>query len=108
EVVECAPRLRGDVAADELAGRRIQRDLAGEVDRVARARGLGIRTDGGGSVVAVDGLPGHAPILQSLHAVDHGQPAHAADDLGDVPAVAHFDREADRGDVAVPLQVFDP
>ena len=49
EVVERAPRLRLDVAFDQLAGGRIERDLAGQVHGVAAAHGLRIRADRGGA-----------------------------------------------------------
>src|SRR5690606_32593693 len=56
EVVERAPGLHGDAAGDQLAGARVDRDLAGHVDRVAAAHGLRVGADGGGGFVGVDGL----------------------------------------------------
>src|SRR5690606_22324516 len=79
-----------------------------KIDGIPGAGRLGVRTDGRGCAVAVDGLSGHGPILQALHAVHHGQAADLADHVGDVAAVADLDGEADLGDIAVALQVFDP
>src|SRR5690606_15398651 len=113
EVVEGATGLGGDVAVDQVPGGRIDRHLAGEEHdgrsrRIPGAGRLGVRADGRGCAVAVDSLSGHGPILQALHAVHHGQATDLADHVGDVAAVADLDGEADLGDVAVALQVFDP
>src|SRR5690606_5149112 len=104
-------------------------DLPRQEDGVATARGLRVRADRGGRIGGADGLPGHAgildawpsimtaarvlghaaprgPALLALHAVDHAQPAHLADHVGEVGAVADLDRELDHRDVGVALQVF--
>src|SRR3546814_7868846 len=68
---------------------------AGQEDGIAGAHRLRVRADGGGCAVAVDGLARHVGSrvlvpgilshpLQALHAVHHRQPAHAANDFGDV------------------------
>src|SRR5690606_15316621 len=113
EVVEGAACLVGDVAVYQVAGGRIDRHLArtkhhARTRRAAGAGRLGVWTDGRGCAVSVDGLSGHGPILQPLHAVHHAQAADLANHVGDVAAVAHLDGEADLGDVAVAFQVFDP
>ena len=48
-----------DVAGDELAGRGIERDLAGQINRVAGADGLRIRADRLRRAVGVDDLSWH-------------------------------------------------
>ncbi len=55
QVVEHAADLRLDVAADHLAGRRVERDLARQVHRVAGADGLRVGADGLRSVGGRDG-----------------------------------------------------
>src|SRR5690606_35692377 len=44
--------------------------------------------------------------LLALHAMDHAQPAHLADHVGQVGAIAHFDGELDHRDVGIALQVL--
>ena len=51
--------LVGDVAFHQFAGGRIQRDLPRAEHEVAGGRGLRIRADRGGRMVAVDGLARH-------------------------------------------------
>src|SRR5690606_34563359 len=96
------------IAVDQVAGHRVDRHLARKINGVPGTGRLGVRADGRGCAVAVDGLSGHGPILQALHAVHHGQAADLADHVGDVTAVADLDGEADLGVVAVAFQVFDP
>ena len=59
QVVEHAPRLRGDVAFDQLAAGGIERNLPGQINAAAAAHGLRIRADGGRRLVGGDGLARH-------------------------------------------------
>src|SRR3546814_18018195 len=89
---------------------------AGQEDGIAGAHRRRVRADGGGCAVAVDGLARHVGSrvlvpgilshpLQALHAVHHRQPAHAANDFGDVLAIPYLDGEPDRSDVAVAFEI---
>src|SRR6185437_3242502 len=70
EVVEHPPRLHADVAVDQAAGGRIQRNLAREIHRVAGAHGLRIGADGGGRLLGGDDAAGHGePRVSSEDAV---------------------------------------
>jgi hypothetical protein len=56
DVLEDAPRLDGDIAVDEVAGRGVHGDLSGDEQQIAGAQRRRVGTDGGGSARCDDGL----------------------------------------------------
>jgi ornithine cyclodeaminase len=60
DVLEDARGLRADVALDDLAGRRIQRNLTRHEQQIADPHGLRVRTDGGRRLRRADGGARHA------------------------------------------------
>ena len=89
---QAAPRLPLDVVLDELAGARLERDLAGAEEQVAGADRLAVGADGGGGGVGVD-----------LSAVGHG-PQTTEPKLR--PLAPPETKYARSGDVHIAYQVF--
>lgn len=65
DVFEDPRGLIGDGAGDDLTGGGIEGDLSGSVEEIAKANGLGIRADSGGSVLRRDG-----GLLRFVHGID--------------------------------------
>ena len=127
EVVERAPRLHFDVAFDErpLSGSSgIWPDrytvsptrtaceygpmAAGARSVWMMSRDMRILRIKEASYRAAHSCTGRGEAQIALHAQHDLEPAHAPHHFGQVLAVAHFDLEADRGDVGVAFDVFEP
>lgn len=64
EIFEDAGRLLSDASRNNLLGFRIKGDLAGSENKVARANGLGIGSDGGGGFAGSNDCFAHGSIVK--------------------------------------------